>query len=196
MRLNCNFLCPLLFISNGGYYFSFVKLQNKGFLMRYISVIFLVLMGVFSQGHADDSQNALDAANKLVSLVSNSIMKQMVDQNSAAFLTLMNMMDEEDQFDEGTVSELRAEFERIQTKYISLAMESAPSIYAKYFSAYELNELIAFYNTSIGAKELEVMPQITGECMALLFPSLPQLSAEMDESLTKILQKNGYDTDN
>ena len=71
-------------------------------------------------------------------------------------------------------------------------MKEAPAIYARHFSAAELQELIAFYRTPIGAKSLHEMPQATAEFAALLVPRLPELQRQTREAFNKILREHGY----
>ena len=83
------------------------------------------------------------------------------------------------------LADLRREYERIQFDFISKVMVDAPSIYAKYFTAAELHELLFFYRTPIGAKSLRLMPQIAGKSMALVLPRIQQLQMEVMEAFAK-----------
>jgi hypothetical protein len=87
---------------------------------------------------------------------------------------------------------LRKEFERIQISFLAEAMKEAPPVYARHFTAAELNELAAFYRTPIGAKALREMPQVTGEFTALLAPRLQDVQRQTTEAFNKILHDHGY----
>ena len=60
-------------------------------------------------------------------------------------------------------------------------------IYAKHFTASELEQILAFYRTPIGAKAVRAMPAIASESMAagqkLAAEILPKLAARLQERL-------------
>lgn len=57
-------------------------------------------------------------------------------------------------------------------------MADGPAIYARYFTAAELRELLAFYRTPVGASALRVMPKTTSEALQLVLSNMPQLQAD------------------
>ena len=87
---------------------------------------------------------------------------------------------------------MRNEFECIQVAFVSEAMKEAPSIYARHFTAGELRELTAFYQTPTGAKALHETPQVMGELTAFLVPRLQDVQRQTSEAFTKILHEHGY----
>ena len=71
-------------------------------------------------------------------------------------------------------------------------MKDAPALYAKYFSAQELNELAAFYRSATGAKALQVMPRLMGEFMTQMLPRMQGFQEKLAVSVQDILKKHGY----
>ena len=72
-------------------------------------------------------------------------------------------------------------------------MADAPALYARYFTADELRQLLAFYHTPVGAKAMRTMPKLTAEALQLVLAQLPQLQAEAMDAFTKILKQRGFD---
>jgi len=91
------------------------------------------------------------------------------------------------------LAELLKEFERIQFEFLTKVMEDAPALYARYFTAAELRELLAFYRTPVGSKAMKVMPQITAESLRLVMARMPQLQAEALAAFGKVLKQKGFD---
>jgi hypothetical protein len=90
------------------------------------------------------------------------------------------------------LSDLRKEYERIQFEFIAKVMDDAPSIYARHFTASELRELLAFYQTPLGEKSLRVLPQVTAETMASMMPRMQQLQTQVLEAFVKVLRERGF----
>lgn len=159
-----------------------------------ILVTALVLAGACTGVRADDaaSPEALQAANALFTILSGDMMKQLTAQITNAFWPGVEQKARADKIDDATIAELRKEFERIQLSFMADAMKDAPPIYAKHFSAAELNELTAFYRTPTGAKALHEMPQVMGEFTAALVPRLQQVQQQTTEAFNKILRERGY----
>ena len=60
-------------------------------------------------------------------------------------------------------------------------MKEIIPIYAKYFSEDDILQLIAFYETPLGQKMIEVMPQLTMDSMQSKVPELQeQLKARLE----------------
>jgi hypothetical protein len=91
-----------------------------------------------------------------------------------------------------TLNELRKEFEQLQTNSVRDVMLEGAPIYARYFSAAELRELIAFYKTPTGVKSLGVMPRASMEVLQTAGPRLQTLSDTVNRRFAAILQQRGY----
>jgi hypothetical protein len=93
--------------------------------------------------------------------------------------------------DAATLDELRKEFERLMVVNLTEVMKDAPAIYAKYFTVKEMQDLVAFYRTPLGAKALRVMPQAAGDLNTKLLPRMPGLQEKVSLAFMNILQKRG-----
>ena len=137
------------------------------------------------------SPEALQAAQELTAIVtgdtiaqmSHSLTSQMWPRIEAKF---------GGQVDAATLAELRTEFEASVASFTGAVMKDAPPIYAKYFSAQELHNLLAFYRSPTGAKSLAAMPKVTADITAQMMPRLQPFQAELVTRLDAVMQKHGY----
>jgi hypothetical protein len=163
--------------------------------MRIPRIIALVLLLAGTGGYAradDPSPEALAAANELLAVLSPDMMKQLTGSITGSFWPVVEQKARAEKIDEATISELRAEFERIQVAFVTDAMKEAPPIYARHFTVDELHQLTAFYRTPTGTKALHEIPQVMGELTALLVPRLQDVQRETSEAFSKILRAHGY----
>jgi uncharacterized protein len=140
---------------------------------------------------AAGSPQAVRAATDLLAVMSPQMISQLSQQMTAAIWpNLENSL--KSKVDAATLSDLHAEFERQLAKFTTENMKDAPALYAKYFSAQELDELAAFYRSATGAKALQVMPRLMGEFMAQTLPRMQGFQSELAASIQNIMKKHGY----
>jgi uncharacterized protein len=146
------------------------------------------------QAQTAPSPEAVQAARDLVAVITKDSMRQLATQVTAqVWPRIEQSIRAKQSVTPAQVSELRTEYERIQVEFISKVMDDAPVIYARYFAASELRELLAFYRTPIGEKSLRVLPQITAEAMGLVMPRMQQLQTQVMEAFVKVLKQRGLD---
>lgn len=138
--------------------------------------------------------DALRAATSLTSLVSPTVISeastQVLNQTWPTIEgSLRNMYPG---LDADTAAELRQAFESVQNAYATDLNKESPAIYARYFSADELRDMLAFYRSPTGAKMLKVMPQITAEMMAAIMQKAESLQTETSQAFDVILRRRGY----
>lgn len=138
--------------------------------------------------------DALRAATSLTSLVSPTVISeastQVLNQTWPTMEgALRNMYPG---LDADTAIELRQVFERAQNSYATDWNKELPAIYARYFTADELRDMLAFYRSPTGAKMLKVMPQITAEMMAAIMQKAESLQTETSQAFDVILRRRGY----
>ncbi|MBX9844451.1 MAG: DUF2059 domain-containing protein [Xanthobacteraceae bacterium] len=95
--------------------------------------------------------------------------------------------------DATTVTELRKEFEILQVTALRDIMSNAAPIYARYFTAKELRDLVAFYKSPTGKKALIAMPQASLDMVAGVAPRLQQLSENANQKFAEILKQRGFE---
>ena len=135
----------------------------------------------------------MQAARDLVALVTKETMRQMVQQVTAqVWPRIEQSLRAKQSITDSQLSDLRKEYERIQFEFIPKVMDDAPSIYARHFTASELRELLAFYQTPLGEKSLRVLPQVTAETMASMMPRMQQLQTQVLEAFVKVLRERGF----
>src|SRR5260370_39601026 len=118
------------------------------------SLIFLAPASAQQAG----SPEALQAANELISIMSEDMINEL---NRAMTAQVWPTIERKFgmQVDKATLSELRAQFEYSVSKFVENAIKEAPKVYARYFTAQELREMAAFYQTPTGTKALQLMPK-------------------------------------
>jgi hypothetical protein len=146
-----------------------------------------------AQGPA--TPDALQAARELVAILSTDTMKQLTAQVIAQIWPRLegDLRAKRPSVTADQLNELKSEFQRIQYEFLMKSMEDAPAIYARYFTAQELREILAFYRTPVGEKSLKVMPQIMGETMAVLMPRMQDIQIQTMDAFSKVLKQRGFD---
>jgi hypothetical protein len=142
----------------------------------------------------DEAQSdSLKAANELMAVMSKDTVRQMVTGMTAQIWPAIEqaLRAKRADIDQATLTELRSEFERIQMQYMAGVMADAPSLYARYFSAQELRDMLAFYKTPTGLKSLQVMPQLTAEVFKMVMSKMQGLQAQIMGAFEAALRQRG-----
>jgi hypothetical protein len=169
--------------------------REQEFLMRTLRLIAMLLaIGAAGRAYADDAPatEALQAANQLLSILSPDMVHQMASQTTNVVWPPIAQKLRAQNVDEATLAELRKEFEDIQVQNFAEIMKAAPPVYARHFTADELHQLIAFYQTPIGIKSLRELPQVMGEFFATIAPRLQAVQQETVARFNDILRQHGY----
>jgi uncharacterized protein len=147
-----------------------------------------------ANAQAEGSPEAMQVATELMAVLSKDMIIQMSGQMIAQVWPTVEqqLRTARPDIDAATLQELRSEFERLQLEYLTDVMKGAPAVYAKYFSAQELRDMLAFYRTSTGEKSLRVLPQVMSEFFAGLMPRLQEVEQKTTEAFQKILREKGY----
>jgi hypothetical protein len=142
---------------------------------------------------ADDapSPEALRAAQELSAIVNADTITQMSGAMTAQIWpSIENSL--ASKVDAATLAELRVEFERSVAAFAGETTKYTPPVYAQYFSAQELRDIVAFYRTPIGAKALHVMPKVMSDVMAQMGPRVQAFQQDLNTKIVAIMQKHGY----
>lgn len=162
--------------------------------MRYLVVILVVALQFFSFGaraQAPGSPQALQAAQDLVAILSGDMITQMSRAMTGQIWPKLEA-DLGPKTNPETMAELRTEFEKALSNFITTSMKDAPALYAKYFSAQELRDISAFYKTPSGSKSLQLMPTVTAEFFGILMPRMQGFTNEIQATVQRVLQKHGF----
>jgi hypothetical protein len=140
------------------------------------------------------SPEALAAAKELTSLISASMVGEMVKRISAEGWPSIeaSLRAGRPTIDAATLADLRNEYERLMANNLSVTINSAPAIYASFFSAQEIRDLIAFYRTPLGRKTLTTMPLVNAAFIGVLMRELPALQQRTAEAFNIVLRLHGY----
>lgn len=139
------------------------------------------------------SPDATQAAMNLV-LLSIDLVPSMAAQSTAQAWPKIeaSLRTRAPQVDAATMAQLRSEFERSQVSLMSEMMVEAPSVYARHFTAEELDAIVAFYRTPAGAKLLKTMPQAMAEVQASVIRRLETMPEQINQTFDRILRQRGY----
>jgi hypothetical protein len=140
------------------------------------------------------SPETLLAARELTSITSVTVLSRVVSgvteqvwPSIEASLRLKNPT-----IDPATLGQLRHEYENLQVSSLFDSLNETTVMYARYFTAEELRDIVAFYRTPTGAKALAVMPQVSAELMGALAPRMLSVAAAVNQRFSAILQQRGY----
>jgi len=140
------------------------------------------------------SPEALQAAQDLATLSTGSVVSELVTTMTnqvwpavEAAIRVKNPI-----IDPVTLNELRKDFEQLQANAVRDVMIEGAPIYARYLTAAELREIIAFYKTPTGAKAIGIMPRASMELLQTVGPRLQALSDNVNRRFAAILQERGY----
>jgi len=165
---------------------------------RHLILAAAVALGVATAsmpGFAQNAPNAeaLEAAKVLVSLQAAGMTSDFSTGVSAQTWPTMetSLRLRNPRIDAVTLSDLRREFERLQSSYLAELMSEQPAIYARYFTADELREIIAFYQTPTGSKALLMIPRAMTEFMGREIPRMQIKQQQMLQAFDAILRARG-----
>ena len=160
--------------------------------MRAITIVATILFAVVAVGcpaAADDAARA--AAQELVDFTMVRTADDLVVKMSAAMIPGLQAALPPDA-DPETLTDIKADFDRIAKKYVLQAMKIAPDIYAQHFTADELRQMLAFYKTPLGDKMLTEVPRVMADFMSrAMVPLMGPMQTELQEALEVTLRKHG-----
>lgn len=134
--------------------------------------------------------DAIAAARELIELtVSNDIQNKIVDQSWPAMEPVVRKA--APQIDENQMSSLKETYMQILSENMKMVTAQFPDLYAKYFSAQEIRDLLVFYRTPVGKKMVEVTPALGGDLMQIMMPQMPAMSARINEAFVRVLKDKG-----
>jgi hypothetical protein len=71
-------------------------------------------------------------------------------------------------------------------------MQDIPAIYVRYFTADELRQIAAFYQTPAGAKALQTLPKVMSDYFGTIMPRMASFQQQMNTRMQAILERHGY----
>ncbi len=149
-------------------------------------------LAVPAQAQNAGSPEALQAAKELSAIITGETIQQM-----SRAVTERTWPAIERQFggkvDGATLADMRAEFQTALANFTGDITKESPALYAKYFSASELHDMLAFYKTPTGIKTLHVMPALTAEIAALITPRAAGFQQDLATRLVAVMKQHGYD---
>jgi uncharacterized protein len=124
--------------------------------MKRILLVFVLFFAVQLLNAQEPSTSKETAIRKLISIAGGEKMAStMIDQMIEIY------RQESIPIDAKLMEELKKEAD------VASLMESMVPMYDKYYTEKEINQLVAFYNSPLGKKTIEVMPKLTQESMQI-----------------------------
>jgi hypothetical protein len=160
--------------------------------MRLIVLVIALLLRVAVVAEAQTpSPDALDAARDLLSVMSPDMIRETVQgMMGQIWPSLEQRLGPK--VDQATLAEIRAEFERSLQQFVSDSMQDIPAIYVRYFTADELRQIAAFYQTPAGAKALQTLPKVMSDYFGTIMPRMASFQQQMNTRMQAILERHGY----
>jgi hypothetical protein len=140
---------------------------------------------------AAPSPDTLRAAQELAAIMSGDTMQQMTGAMSIQIWRAIESQLKE-KVDAATLAELRTEFVSTLASYVGESKKEMPAVYAKYFNAQELRDMLAFYKSPTGAKALRVMPQVMTDITTRMVPRMQVFQRDLNARIIAVMQKHGY----
>ncbi len=166
--------------------------------LRIFAVLIVSLLAVpaatpRANAQSEPSAEIMQAAKDLMAVMSVDTVRQMVQGMTNQIWPQIEreLRGKRPDIDQSTLTELRTEFENIQTRYMAGVMADAPKVIAKYFTATELREMLAYNKSPTGQKALKVMPQVMTEFFATIMPQMQGLQAQILPAFQEVLRKKG-----
>jgi len=161
-------------------------------MKRLIATVLLCVCATLPAWAQDaPSPDTLKAAQELAGIMTGDTVQQM----TRALVTQMwpGIADQlSNKVDAATLTDIRAELERLLGQFVSDALKDAPALYARHFTVGELHDLVVFYKSPTGSKTLRELPKVTAESYGLIVPRLPAFQQEIATSVDTVMKKHGY----
>jgi hypothetical protein len=146
-------------------------------------------------GPEPPSPAALQAAKGLVALIARPVTAEMTADVTARVWPQVEtaMRAQYPKIDGATLGELRSRYEKLMSDTVADAMREAPAVYARYFTAAEMDDIAAFYRTPTGAKALTIMPKAMADMMPGLLVRFQSTKGKLAQAFNNILKQHGYE---
>jgi len=161
-------------------------------MLRLLGMMLLAgCLAVPARAQDAGSPEALAAARELSAIMTGDTLTQVT-----AALTAQIWPNIEKAFgnkvDAATMAEMRGEFEKTVAAFANDVMKDAPAVYARHFTAQELNDIVAFYKSPTGVKALHEMPKVLADVGVQMAPRMQAMQADLNARIGVVLQKHGY----
>ena len=159
-------------------------------VIRAIAVTGALLLS--APAFASDESERLEAAQQLVDqTMTENFTKQM---SSSVWPTIEPVVRAKNpNVNDETVRQLADSFNALMAQYLGTLMQDMVPVYAKYFTAEELRQLLAFQSTPLGKKSIEVQPKIMAEAMPRIMQGVQTLLPQINQEFAQIVRQQGLE---
>ncbi len=113
---------------------------RKGESMRLVSLLTFIFLlagapNTVRAEPAPSSPETLQVAQELFAIMSGDMLKQLTTQITNAVWPQVEQKARAAKIDDGTIAQLRSEFERVELAFVNDSLKEAPAIYARHFTS-------------------------------------------------------------
>ena len=152
-----------------------------------VAILALATPSPAAFAQATPSPEAVQAARELVNLTTKDLVDQ-VGRTMAAQVWPLVEQTLNPKPDAATLTKIKTEFGSITVDVIRDALKDLPAIYARYFTADELQTFVTFYRAPAGQKFIKTQPQLMQDTVALIQSKQGEINTLVMERLTPILR--------
>ena len=160
--------------------------------LRTIAAALAISLAVSLPTYAEDNpESRLKVAEELVA---QTVTGSMVDNMTASLWPTVeaDIKSKNPNADQAAIDGLKADFIDMQKQQMADLVVDMPAVYAKYFTADELKEILKFQTSEVGRKALAVTPQIMAEFMPKIMQSLQTQMPVIIERFKNKQTEKGY----
>lgn len=162
---------------------------------RYLALLIVTVFVVFLAASPVSSQSVDDEkATAIVRLLELTNVTKMMDQISAPMVDLIikDIRARNPEIPEKTIVIARQEFIRAFKETTKEMVAFSIGLYAKYFTVDDIKAMNRFYETKVGRKTLQVMPNLMQEILQHAQQWGPRMARETYEKIREKLKSQGH----
>ena len=161
--------------------------------VRAFAATLLVTLSVWqlqaARAQTPDPQTRALAQQLLDVVMTRDLQKNMVDNSWPAAESAIRKA--APKLTDAQIGDLKTEYVSIVGREMETLLADAPDIYARYLTAAEIKDLLAFYQTETGKKTISIMPALMGEIMEKVQSQLPRMQQNLMTSFQRVLEQKG-----
>jgi hypothetical protein len=171
-----------------------MKRAHNLILASAISLTGVFLWPLGSIAQEKPSPDTLQTAQKMVSIMSPSLVAAATEQVTTQMWPVLeaSIRNKNPNISPEAINAVRKEFQNLQNSFVTELLEDAPALYARHYTTEELRQLIAFYQSPVGAKSLKVTPLITADFAVAGAQRISSMEGRMRAAINAILRLYGY----
>jgi hypothetical protein len=149
----------------------------------------LTLSGMAARAQTPDPEAVALAQELMQATLVDQLQREMIEQSWTQAQAMIRQA--APKLSDELIAALRPEFEAIAREQLAKTLRDTPTLYAKFFSAQELRDMLDFYRTPTGKKTIEVMPALYAEITQSMTPQMIEVAERMQAAFARLLKDKG-----